>query len=101
MPPRGIDAPVEPGVADSGNLEFDLTVLFEALGAAAAASDIALVVIVDEMQYVPKVEFSALSAALHRAAQRRLPILLAAAGLPQLRGRVAEAKTYAADKSRE
>ena len=91
----GIDAPVEPGVADSGNLEFDLTALFEALGAAAAASDIALVVIVDEMQYVPKAELSALSAALHRAAQRRLPILLAAAGLPQLRGRVAEAKTYA------
>ena len=91
----GIDAPVEPGVADSGNLEFDLTALFEALGAAAAASNTALVVIVDEMQYVPKTELSALSAALHRVAQRRLPILLAAAGLPQLRGRVAEAKTYA------
>ena len=91
----GIDAPVEPGVADSGNLELDLTALFEALGAAAAASDTALVVIVDEMQHVPKAELSALSAALHRAAQRRLPILLAAAGLPQLRGRVAEAKTYA------
>ena len=91
----GIDAPVEPGVADSGNLELDLTALFEALGAAASASDTALVVIVDEMQYVPKTELSALSAALHRAAQRRLPILLAAAGLPQLRGRVAEAKTYA------
>ena len=90
-----IDAPVEPGVADSGNLELDLTALFEALGAAASASDTALVVIVDEMQYVPKAELSALSAALHRAAQRRLPILLAAAGLPQLRGRVAEAKTYA------
>ena len=90
-----IDAPVEPGVADSGNLELDLTALFEALGAAASASDTALVVIVDEMQYLPKTELSALSAALHRAAQRRLPILLAAAGLPQLRGRVAEAKTYA------
>ena len=90
-----IDAPVEPGVADSGNLELDLTALFEALGAAASASDTALVVIVDELQYVPKAELSALSAALHRAAQRRLPILLAAAGLPQLRGRVAEAKTYA------
>ena len=91
----GIDAPVEPGVADSGDLEFDLAALFEALGTAASASDTALVVIVDEMQYVPGAELSALSAALHRAAQRRLPILLAAAGLPQLRARVAEAKTYA------
>ena len=91
----GIDAPVERGVADSGNIEFDLTALFEALGAAASASDTALVVIVDEMQYVPKTELSALGAALHRAAQRRLPILLAAAGPPQLRAQVAEAKTYA------
>ena len=91
----GIDAPVEPGIADSGDLEHDLAALFEALGNAARASDTALVVIVDEMQYVPKAELSALSAALHRAAQRRLPILLAAAGLPQLRARVAEAKTYA------
>ena len=91
----GIDAPVEPGVADSGDLELDLAALFEALGAAAAASGTALIVIVDEMQYVSKAELSALSAALHRAAQRRLPIFLAAAGLPQLRAQVAEAKTYA------
>ena len=51
--------------------------------------------IVDELQYVPKAELAALIAALHRAAQRRLPILLAAAGLPPLRAQVAEAKTYA------
>ena len=91
----GIDAPVEPGVADSGDLELDLVALFEVLGAAASASDIALIVIVDELQYVPKAELAALSAALHRAAQRRLPIFLAGAGLPQLRAQVAEAKTYA------
>ena len=91
----GIDAPVEPGVADSGNLEHDLVALFEALGAAATASGTALVVIVDELQYVPKAELAAVCAALHRAAQRRLPILLVAAGLPQLRAQVAEAKTYA------
>ena len=91
----GIEAPVEPGVADSGDLELDLVALFEALGAAASASGTALIVIVDEMQYVPETELAALSAALHRAAQRRLPILLAAAGLPQLRAQVAEAKPYA------
>ena len=90
-----IDAPAEPGVADSGDLELDLGALFDAVGTAASASDTALFLIVDELQYRPKVELAALSAALHRAAQRRLPILLAAAGLPQLRARVAEAKTYA------
>ena len=91
----GIGAPVEPGVADSGDLELDLVALFETLGAAASASDTALFVIVDELQYVPKLELAALCAALHRAAQRRLPILLAGAGLPQLRAQIAEAKTYA------
>ena len=91
----GISAPVEPGVADSGNLELDLVALFETLGAAASASDTALFVIVDELQYVPRAELAALCAALHRAAQRRLPLLLAGAGLPQLRAQVAEAKTYA------
>jgi len=90
-----IDAPAEPGIADSGDLELDLVALFESIGAVASASGTAVVVIVDEMQYVPKTELAALSAALHRAAQRRLPILLAAAGLPQLRAQVAEAKTYA------
>ena len=91
----GIDAPPEPGVADSGNLEFDLIALFEALGATASASGTALIVTVDELQYVPKPELAALIAALHRAAQKQLPILLVAAGLPQLRVQAAEAKTYA------
>ena len=91
----GIDAPPEPGLADSGNLEFDLIALFEALGATASAMDTALIVIIDELQYVPKPELAALIAALHRSGQRRLPILLVAAGLPQLRAQAAEAKTYA------
>ena len=90
-----IDGPGEPGVADSGDLELDLVALFEVLGAAADASGTALIVLVDELQYVPKPELAALIAALHRAAQRRLPIVLVAAGLPQLRARAAEAKTYA------
>ena len=90
-----MDGPGEPGVADSGDLELDLAALFEAVGAAADASGTALIVLVDELQYVPKPELAALIAALHRAAQRRLPIILAAAGLPQLRAQVAEAKTYA------
>ena len=91
----GIDAPAEPGEGDSGDLELDLVALFEAVGATASASDTALIVLIDELQHVPKAELAALCAALHRAAQRRLPILLAAAGLPALRAQVAEAKTYA------
>jgi hypothetical protein len=33
--------------------------------------------------------------ALHRAAQRQLPVVLVGAGLPQLRGRTGRAKSYA------
>ena len=90
-----IDGPVEPGVADSGNLEHDLMDLFEVVGAAASSSNTALIVIVDELQYVPKADLAALIAALHRAGQKGLPVLLAAAGLPQIRAQTAEAKTYA------
>lgn len=37
----------------------------------------------------------ALITALHRTAQRRLPVVLVGAGLPQLRGRMGRAKSYA------
>ena len=50
---------------------------------------------VDELQYVDEEELAALITALHRAAQRRLPIVLVGAGLPQLRGRMGNAKSYA------
>ena len=40
-------------------------------------------------------ELAALITALHRTAQRRLPVLLVGAGLPQLRGRMGNAKSYA------
>ncbi len=40
-------------------------------------------------------QLAALITALHRAAQRRLPIILVGAGLPQLRGQMGRAKSYA------
>ena len=50
---------------------------------------------VDELQYVEEDQLAALITALHRAAQRRLPVVLVGAGLPQLRGRMGRAKSYA------
>jgi hypothetical protein len=47
------------------------------------------------MQYVEEEELAALIMALHRAAQRRVPVTLVGAGLPQLRGRMGRAKSYA------
>ena len=50
---------------------------------------------IDELQYVKEPELAALITALHRSAQRKLPVALIGAGLPQLRGRMGNAKSYA------
>ncbi len=91
----GLDFEPEPGLADNGDLEHDLQALLEAAGAAAQKAETALVMFVDELQYVEEDELAALITALHRAAQRRLPVVLVGAGLPQLRGRMGRAKSYA------
>ena len=91
----GLDFDPEPGLADNGDLENDLQELLEAAGQAAAAADTALALFIDELQYVGEDELAALITALHRAAQRRQPVVLLGAGLPQLRGRMGAAKSYA------
>jgi hypothetical protein len=91
----GLDMDPEPGLADNGDLEQDLQALLEAAGVAAREADTALVLLVDELQYVREEELAALITALHRVAQRRLPVVLIGAGLPQLRGRMGRAKSYA------
>ncbi len=91
----GLDFEPEPGLADNGDLELDLQDLIEAVGNAAAKADTALVLFIDELQYVKEKELAALITALHRAAQRKLPITLVGAGLPQLRGKMGNAKSYA------
>ncbi len=91
----GLDFEPEPGLADNGDLEHDLQVLFEVAGEAAAMAETALAIFIDEMQYVEEHELAALITALHRVAQRQLPIVLVGAGLPQLPGRLGRAKSYA------
>lgn len=91
----GIDLDPEPGLADNGDLELDLQKLLEISGEAARSAGTALVMCIDELQYVAEEELAALIIALHRASQRQLPIVLFGAGLPQLRGRTGRAKSYA------
>ena len=91
----GVDFDPEPGLADNGDLEHDLAALLETVGAAAQRAGTALVLFIDELQYVKENELAALITGLHRTAQRRLPIGLVGAGLPQLRGRMGQAKSYA------
>src|SRR5206468_4073099 len=80
----GLDFDPEPGLADNGDLEHDLQALLEVAGEAARRAGTALVLFIDELQYVPEAELAVLITALHRAAQRRLPVVLVGAGLPQL-----------------
>ena len=91
----GLDLDPEPGLADNGDLEHDLQALLEAVGDAARSAETALVMFIDELQYVKEEELAALITALHRAGQRRLPVALVGAGLPQLPGRMGRAKSYA------
>ncbi len=90
-----IDVDPETGLADSGDLDTDLTDLLEALGRAARERATALVLFLDELQYVPEDQLAALIAALHNASQQQLPITMVAAGLPQLAGRTGHARSYA------
>jgi len=91
----GLDFEPEPGLADNGDLELDLLALMEAAGVAAREGSTALAIFLDEMQYIKEEELAALITALHRIAQLRLPVILVGAGLPQLRGRMGNAKSYA------
>jgi len=91
----GLDYDPEPGLADNGDLEGDLTALLEQVGRAARAAATALVLFIDELQYVPEAQMAAMISALHRCSQERLPVTVVGAGLPQLRGQLGEAKSYA------
>jgi DNA-binding CsgD family transcriptional regulator len=91
----GLDIDPEPGIADSGDLETDLSDLLVAVAEAAKARSQPVSVFIDEMQYLNEDELSALIMAVHRVAQRGLPLLLVGAGLPQLVGLTGKSKSYA------
>jgi len=91
----GIDLDPQPGLADNGDLEADLTALLVEVGSAARKAKIAVVLFVDELQYLQTEEFGALISALHRCSQLKLPLTLIGAGLPQLRALAGNAKSYA------
>lgn len=84
----------EPGVSDSGNLEFDLADLFVRIGESAQAAGTAWTLLIDEVQYLSENELAALIVAIHRVNQKRLPVMFFGAGLPQIAALTGEAKSY-------
>lgn len=81
--------------ADSGDLELDLAILAEAFVEAAREQRRGAAIFIDEAQDLEPEELQALCAIAHRAAQERVPFLLALAGLPSLPRLLAEARSYA------
>jgi hypothetical protein len=90
-----VDVKPEPGIADSGDLGTDLTDVLLLVAEAAAKGNAAVVLLIDEVQYLSIEELTALIVALHRISQKNLPFVMFGAGLPQLAGLAGEAKSYA------
>ncbi len=91
----GIELEPATGLADSGDLQFDLIELLSAVAEAAAEKRMGVVLLVDEVQYISADEFGALVMAMHRMQQRALPLAMVGAGLPILPALAGEAKSYA------
>ncbi len=87
--------PSIPGLADSGDFETDLADLFIAIGDAAKDAETAAVLFLDELQYLPQEQLAVLISAFHTVSKEQSPIVMVAAGLPQLLGQMGKAKSYA------
>ncbi len=90
-----LDVEPEPGAADSGDLEADLPELIAAVGRAAASRQAAIVLVIDEIQYLDEKDMGALIMSMHRVMQETLPVVLVAAGLPQVVALSGRSKSYA------
>lgn len=90
-----IDLDPHHGSSDSGQLDVDLAAVFIELGEAAKEGGVGILITIDEIQYLPRPQLSALIVALHRVSQLGLPVLVAGAGLPSLQGLAGEARSYA------
>lgn len=90
-----IDFDAVPGLADSGDLDSDLSGLFVEVGAAAQAAGKGVLLTIDELQYLSRNDLANLITGLHRVSQLGLPLLVAGAGLPSLPGLAGEARSYA------
>ena len=88
----GVDA--AEGKADSGSLELDLTDLVVSVGEAARQHETGVLILLDEIQFLSKLQLEAVVMAIHKAVQRSLPITMVGAGLPQIAELAGEAKSY-------
>jgi hypothetical protein len=91
----GIELEPNAGRADTGFLQADLTDLALDLGDAAIELDCGVALFIDEMQDLKAEELAAVCQACHEAGQQNKPFFVVGAGLPNLPGILAEARSYA------
>jgi len=91
----GLDIDAVEGLADHGDLALDLTDVFIALGQAARQQGSGVVLLFDEVQFLSQRQLEAVIQAMHKMVQRKLPITMVGAGLPQIAELAGDAKSYA------
>lgn len=91
----GLDVGAAEGYADHADLALDLTDVFVAIGEAASERGKGVVLLFDEVQFLSTSQLEAVIEALHKMVQRKLPITLVSAGLPQIAELAGDAKSYA------
>lgn len=91
----GLAVEAAEGFADHANLALDLTDVLLAIGQAAAERQRGVVLLLDEVQFLSKQQLEAVIEALHKMVQRKLPITMVGAGLPQIAELAGDAKSYA------
>jgi hypothetical protein len=90
-----IDVQAVKGVADSGDAETDIVELLAEVGKVASEHGSGAAFFLDELQFLGKPGMALLAAAMHGVSQQNAPVLLIAAGLPQLPLLLKSAKPYA------
>ncbi len=93
--PSGFELSIDVRRHSEQRITDDFVALFLQLGSAAKQKDVGIAFFIDEVQFIKEHEFRALISALHRTAQKQLPVTLAAAGLPQIPRLAGEARSYA------
>lgn len=91
----GLDVEAAAGFADHLDLALDLTDVLLAVGSAAAECGRGLVLLLDEIQFLSRGQLEAVIEALHKLVQRKLPVTMVGAGLPQIAELAGDAKSYA------
>jgi hypothetical protein len=90
-----LDVEAATGVADSGDIEQDLTDLLVEMGEVAQSAQTGALFLIDEMHNLDTPSLAAICIALQAISRRGLPVALVGAGLPDLQVRLMSAKPYA------